>query len=69
VSVIDALNDAFINEHSMVVPMAKASEQISARLANLEVHSFSITEMLSKHSSLQGRRTNVVEKAYFRAPD
>ena len=74
VSEIDHLNEAFINEHSMVLPgassVAKETEffEIKAKLANLEVHSFSITSMLEKNCSKPGRRTHHVVKPDFDVP-
>ena len=73
-SVIDPLNEAFMNEHSVMVghgAVVKNSEEffdVKARLANLEVHSFSLTEMLEKNNARPGRRTQKVEKPYFAAP-
>ena len=73
VSAIDHLNEAFINEHSMIVPGAvvKNSDEffeVKAKLANLEVHSFSITSLIEKNNGIPGRRTQKVEKQYFMAP-
>ena len=63
VSEIDHLNEAFINEHSMFLPetsVAKETEffEVEAKLANLEVHSFSVTSLLEKNCSMPGRRTH-----------
>ena len=79
VSLLDPLNNAFINEHSMVEPhfgsmgtntRDKVVSDVKARLDDLQVHSFSITEALNKQSqSLQGRRTEQVEKTYFTLPE
>ena len=66
VSAIDALNEAFVHDHSvMASAMGGAAAQkggaevsdVKARLANLEVQNFSITEMLQKNAPLLGRRT------------
>lgn len=72
-SVDDHLNQAFINEHSMCLPGASAAKEteffeVKAKLANLEVHNFSITSLLEKNNSMPGRRTHQVEKPYFAAP-
>ena len=65
VSAIDALNEAFVHDHSVMAAMGGAAAQkggaevsdVKARLANLEVQNFSITEMLQKNAPLLGRRT------------
>ena len=70
-SVIDPLNDGFINEHSMIVghgAVVKNSEaffDVKARLAGLEVKNFSLTAELEKNNGMPGRRTQKVEKHYF----
>ena len=68
VSVIDHLNQAFINEHSISVigPVAGAASkknsneqfsEVKAKLANLEVvqHHFSITSLLEMHGGIQSK--------------
>ena len=52
------------------VSAAKETEffEVKAKLANLEVHNFSITSLLEKNNSMPGRRTHQVEKPYFAAP-
>ena len=65
-SQIDHLNEAFINEHSMMVPAAAGKNleffEVKAQLANLEVHNFSIPSLLEQNNSMPGRRTHHVEK-------
>ena len=53
-SVIDEHNQGFMNEPSMVTPICG----VRAGLDNLQVNAnFSIVEMMQKHSSVIGRRT------------
>ena len=68
VSAIDALNEAFVHEHSVMAAAQRGGAEVSdvkARLANLEVQNFSITDMLQKNASILGRRTQQVEKTYL----
>ena len=81
VSVIDHLNQAFINENSISVigPVNSSKKngneqfsEVKAKLANLEVvhGNFSITSLLEAHCSHSkpGRHTTQVQKTYLEAP-
>ena len=66
-SAIDVLNEAFINEPSTFLnpttPLLFGD--IKLRFDDLEIRNFSITELLEKHSSLPGRKTQHFEKPFF----
>lgn len=64
-SVLDEHNQGFMNEPSMITPICG----VRAGLDNLYVNAnFSIVEMMQKHSSVIGRRTQPASKSSNTTP-
>ena len=67
-SAIDALNQAFLNEESMLTPIIvpiNQQDEVSSKLDNLQVKNFSLVEMMQKHAAGAGRKTQFIEKGYL----
>ena len=67
-SIVDLLNDGFLNEPSLVVhnPIRLLYE-VQAGIESLEVRNFSIEEMLKKSDAMvSGRRSHAVQKPFLR---
>ena len=64
VSVIDALNEGFLNEPSEFITSTATFHlgEVIGHFEALETSKFSITEMIEKHKPLLGRKTHNIEK-------